>query len=138
MTMAHRSPSRTLHSRAVSRWLLAGFFIAAGANHFRDPAFYLRTIPAWIAWHEQLVDISGVAEVAGGFGVLVPRTRRAAGWSLIALLVAVFPANVYMAVRDADPDRQLVRWLLWARLPAQAVLIAWVWWSTADGDRPTR
>ncbi len=87
-------------------------------------------MPPWLPWHQQLIDVSGAAEIVGGVGVLIPATRRAAGWSLIALLVAVFPANVYMALSVVDPERQTATWLLWARLPVQAVLIAWVWWST--------
>ena len=115
----------------MSRWLLATFFIAAGANHFRDPAFYLPTIPSWLPLHQELVDVSGVAEIVGGIAALVPATRRAAGWGLIALLIAVFPANVNTALDHAQfPDRSpLVEWLLWLRLPVQAVLVAWVWWT---------
>jgi len=122
----------------VSRWLLATFFIAAGANHFRDPAFYLPTIPSWLPWHQELVDLSGVAEIVGGIGALLPTTRRAAGWGLIALLVAVFPANVNTALNHAQsPDRPLVDWLPWLRLPVQALLIAWVWWTLLAGPRRT-
>ena len=64
-----------MNTRALSRWLLATFFIAAGANHFRDPAFYLPTIPSWLPWHRELVDFSGVAEIVGGIAALVPATR---------------------------------------------------------------
>jgi len=125
-----------LHGHAVSRWLLATFFIAAGANHFRDPAFYLPTIPSWLPLHQELVDVSGVAEIVGGIAALVPATRRAAGWGLIALLVAVFPANVNTALNHPQsPDRPLVEWLLWLRLPVQALLIAWVWWTLLAGPR---
>ena len=123
-----------MNTRALSRWLLATFFIAAGANHFRDPAFYLPTIPSWLPWHRELVDFSGVAEIVGGIAALVPATRRAAGWGLIALLVAVFPANVNTALNHAQlPDRPLVDWLLWLRLPVQALLIGWVWWTLIAG-----
>ena len=116
--------------RRISRWLLAAFFIAAGANHFRDPGFYLPGMPSWVPWHRELLDLSGVAEVLGGIGVLVPLTRRAAGWGLIALLIAIFPANVNMALNDVQPSgRHIDQWLLWARLPIQAVLVAWVWWT---------
>ena len=122
-----------MNRRAISRWLLAAFFIAAGANHFRDPAFYLPAMPSWLPWHQQLLDLSGVAEIVGGIGVLPPRTRRAAGWALIALLIAVFPVNLNMALHDVQPaERHIDEWLLWARLPIQAVLIAWVWWTVAE------
>ena len=125
-----------IDGKAVSRWLLAAFFIAAGANHFRDPAFYLPTIPSWLPWHQELVDLSGAAEIIGGIAVLAPVTRRAAGWGLIALLIAVFPANVNMAVTHVrSPDRPLLDWLLWLRLPVQAMLIAWIWWTVLAEPR---
>lgn len=127
-----------VNGRAISRWLLAAFFIAAGANHFRDPGFYLPLIPAWLPWHQKLVDVSGGAEIIGGIAVLAPATRRAAGWGLIALLIAVFPANVNTAITYArSPERPLVEWLLWLRLPVQALLIAWVWWTTLATSRGT-
>ncbi len=122
------------NSRALSRGLLVTFFIAAGANHFRDPAFYVPTIPSWLPWHQELVALSGGAEIIGGVAALVPRTRRAAGWGLIALLVAVFPANVNTAVNHTQSlERPLVDGLLWLRLPVQALLIAWVWWTLLAG-----
>ena len=125
-----------MNGRAISRWILAAFFIAAGANHFRDPGFYLPTIPAWLPWHQELVDLSGGAEIIGGIAVLAPATRRAAGWGLIALLIAVFPANVNTAVTyTRSSDRPLLVWLLWLRLPIQAVLIAWVWWTVVAERR---
>lgn len=127
------------NSRALSRGLLVTFFIAAGANRFRDPAFYVPTIPSWLPWHQELVALSGGAEIIGGVAALVPRTRRAAGWGLIALLVAVFPANVNMAVNHTQSlERPLVDRLLWLRLPVQALLIAWVWWTLLAGPVQTR
>lgn len=122
--------------RAIFRWLLAVVFIAAGANHFRDPAFYLPAMPSWLPWHRPLIDLSGGAEILGGVGVLMPLTRRAAGWGLIALLVAVFPANVNMALHNVQPPgRHIDEWVLWVRLPLQAVLIAWTWWTAAAEPR---
>lgn len=110
------------------RWLLAVFMIAAGANHFRDPGFYLAIMPSWLPWPAALVAVSGASEIAGGLGVLLPRTRRLAGWGLIALLVAVFPANLQMSVSGVQPPGiHLPEWALWARLPLQALFIAWVW-----------
>jgi uncharacterized membrane protein len=107
------------------RWLLALGFIAAGLNHLVSPAFYRQLMPSWLPWHGALILVSGLAEVAGGVGVLLPRWRRAAGWGLIALLVAVFPANLHAAVAGL-PGVSAV--LLWWRLPFQGVFIAWVWW----------
>ena len=78
-----------------------------------------------------LVYFSGVFEVLGGIGLLVPQTQRYAAWGLVALLVAVFPANVSMAVNKLPLGRRtLPTWMLWVRLPLQAVLIAWAWLFT--------
>ena len=114
--------------RLAMRWLAAAGFALAGANHFRNPAFYQKIIPPAFPAPAVLVAVSGVCEIAGGVGLLVRPLRRAAGWGLIALLVAVFPANVYMALHpEAVPDLRITPWLLWVRLPLQAVFIAWVW-----------
>ena len=112
------------------RWLLVLFFTIAGLNHFRDPAFYEAIIPPSIPWHHALVVISGIAEIAGGVGVALPLTRRLAGVGLIALLVMVFPANVFMALGGAQAGVKVAPVLLWARLPLQGVFIAWVWLVT--------
>ncbi len=112
----------------ILRHTCAWFFILAGANHFRSPDFSEQIIPPAFPDLKLLVVISGIAEIAGGAGLLVPRLRRVAGWGLIALLIAVFPANVYMAVY---PERieglTLPTPLLWARLPLQGLLGWWVW-----------
>jgi uncharacterized membrane protein len=100
-------------------------FIGAGALHFLLPRPYLAIMPRALPAHRELVYASGVAEIAGGAGLLVPRTRRAAGVWLILTLVGIFPANVNMAV-DAGRFARFPAWALWARLPLQAVLIAWV------------
>ncbi len=100
--------------------------VVAGANHFLTEDFYLRMMPPWLPAHHALIVVSGVFEILGGIGVLVPRTRRLAGWGLVALFVAVFPANFYVAVEGIDlmPGTHfpLGNWL---RLPLQLVLIAW-------------
>ena len=114
-------------SRAVALWVLAAFFVVAGANHFLNPVPYRTMMPPYLPWPEGLIIVSGVAEIAGGLGILIPRTRWLAGWGLIALLVAVFPANVQVA-RHGWPGVPIPQWTLWARLPLQGVLIAWVYW----------
>ena len=109
---------------------LACFFLAAGANHFAMPRTYERIVPPRLsARRRSLVQISGVAELAGGVGVLLPRTRRAAGLGLIALLAAVFPANLYMA-REPERFRRIPRWALLARLPLQPLMMWWAWRAT--------
>jgi uncharacterized membrane protein len=114
---------------------LAVFFVLAGANHFYSPEAYVAMVPDLLPAPRALVYISGVAEILGGLGVLHPRTRRYAAWGLIALLVAVFPANLNMAINDLPlGDRDLPAWALWARLPIQLLLIAWCWMFT----RPPR
>ena len=109
--------------------LCAILFIAAGLNHFRNPLFYQRIIPPCFPSPGLIVIISGIAEIAGGIGLLIPRQVGATGWGLIALLIAVMPANVYMAVApDRFPDVHLPHWAFWLRLPLQGVFIAWVWY----------
>lgn len=105
---------------------LAAFYLLAGSLHFIRPATYEAIVPRALPAKRALVYASGVAELAGGAGVLHPRTRRAAGWWLIATLIAIFPANVQMAV-DAERHRGIPEPLLWLRLPLQALLILWAW-----------
>ncbi len=110
------------------RYLLAVFFIVGGVMHFVLPATYAGVMPPWLPWHAALVAISGVAEIAGGVGVLLPGVRRAAGWGLILLSIAVLPANVQMLLDGLDAGRPA--WqisLLVVRLPLQALLIWWIW-----------
>jgi len=118
--------------------VLAVFFVLAGINHFRMPATYLGMMPHWLPWPSRLSAIAGTCEIIGGVGILVPRLRRAAGWGLIALLVAVFPANVNVALMGRMPGYGFSPLTLWLRLPVQAVLIAWVAWVALAEGRRTR
>ena len=113
-------------TRTTLRWLLGLCFLAAGLNHFFTPRFYLPIMPPFLPWPLALIYVSGVAEILGGIGVLVPPARKLAGWGLIALLIAVFPANLYAAFHGAG---SIPPWILWARLPFQLVFIAWVYWT---------
>ena len=83
-------------------------------------------MPDYLSYHLELVYISGAFEIAGGLGLLIPKTRIYAGYGLIALLIAVFPANINMALNSAQ-FQNIPTYLLWLRLPVQFVLIAWVW-----------
>jgi uncharacterized membrane protein len=122
--------------KTALRWLLTVFMVAAGVNHFVVPDAYAATIPDALPAHLALVYVSGVAEIAGGLGLIHPATRRVAAWGLVALLIAVFPANVNMAVNHLPlGGRDVPAWTLWARLPAQALLVAWAWWYTRPPAR---
>jgi len=112
-------------------YLFSAFMVLAGLNHFLNPGFYLRMMPPWLPWHGPLVALSGVAEVAAGVGVLIPAVRKEAGWFAIAVFVAVFPANVWMAV-DPTIWPEVPGWARWARLPFQALFIWWAWGVTQD------
>jgi uncharacterized membrane protein len=114
--------------KTISKWLLAIFMIGAGIMHFVRPEFYLKIMPPYLPWHRELVYLSGVAESALGLLLLVPRYSRWAAWGLIALLIAVFPANVYVFQhQELLPAPPLVHLL---RLPLQGVFILWAYWHT--------
>jgi uncharacterized membrane protein len=113
----------------MSRWrlALALLFMLAGALHFLETPLYVRVMPPYLPHPRELVYVSGIAEILGGCGVLAPQVRRAAGWGLILLLVAVFPANVRMAQDSLRSHGfSVLTVVLLLRLPLQAVLIAWV------------
>jgi uncharacterized membrane protein len=119
----------------LSRLVLAAFFIFAGVNHFRVPEAYKAIMPPALPHPDALSLLSGVAEIVGGLGVLPPRTRKLAGYGLILLLLAVFPANIYATQAGMKVgDWTVPQWLLWARLPLQLVLIAWVWASCCRSE----
>ena len=124
-----RRLARSVPSRSCAA--LGAFFTVAGVNHFVLPRYYRRIVPPGFGDPATVVAISGVAEIAGGVGVLPAPTRRLAGWGLIAVLVAVFPANVYMAVKPEEfRDLRVPRWALWLRLPLQPLMIWWAWRAT--------
>jgi uncharacterized membrane protein len=112
----------------LSRLALALFFVLAGLAHFITPTPYLAIMPHYIPWPAAMVAVSGAAEIIGGLGVLLRSTRRAAGWWLVALLIAVFPANVQAISTGMVVGGHVVpQWMLWTRLPLQLLLIIWVW-----------
>ncbi len=101
-------------------------FVVAGTLHLLRPEPYLRIMPPFLPRPKLLVWISGVAEIAGGLGVLLPRFRRAAAYGVVVLLVAAFPANIYMAVAHIPfPGLMGKPWAQWLRLPLQIPLIFW-------------
>ncbi len=114
--------------KTVSKFVLAIFMVVAGTMHFINPDFYMKIMPPYLPWHRELVFLSGVCEVALGLLLLVPRCSRLAAWGIIALLIAVFPANIYVyrhqEVLPAPPLLHLLR------LPLQGVFILWAYWHT--------
>jgi uncharacterized membrane protein len=116
------------------RRLCGPFFMLAGLLHFVKPRAYEAIVPPYLPAPRMLVYASGVAEIAGGAGLMVARVRRPAGWWLVATLVAVFPANVHMAMNPGRfPKVPGGAAALWARLPLQAGFMAWVLRAMRDG-----
>jgi uncharacterized membrane protein len=111
-------------------WLMGLLFVLAGVLHFLRPEFYVRIMPPYLPWHLELVYVSGVCEVVLGLLLLVPRFTALAAWGLIALLIAVFPANLHMAL-NSDLYPSISPIALWVRLPLQGALIAWAYWFAA-------
>jgi len=111
------------------KYLLGSLFVLAGVNHFARAASYVAIVPRYLPFPIALVYASGFGEIALGLMLLVPRLTRLAAWGLIALLVAVFPANIEMALHpELHPTIPL--WLLWLRLPLQGLLIWWAYLYT--------
>ena len=121
-----------LPKRRGRRFALLGlsvFWVVAGVNHFVSPDFYVPMMPPYLPGHLELVYLSGVFEILGGILVLVPRIRAMADWGLVALLLAIFPANIHMALSpELFPD--MSTGALYARLPFQAVFLAWAYWAS--------
>ena len=115
--------------RLVLKYLLALFYIGAGVNHFVNPGFYLNIMPPYLPWHLELVYLSGIIEIVLGIMVLIPRFTSISGWGIIALLIAVFPANLHMALNPhLYPNIKPI--LLYIRLPLQGVFMYWAYWAT--------
>ena len=112
--------------------LLAAVMIAIGVLHFARPKPFVRIVPKFLPAPLALVYISGFFEILGGVGLLIPDTRAWAAWGLVALYVAVFPANIYMLTNNIslNPKKPIPRWALWLRLPFQFLFIAWAYWFT--------
>ena len=117
-------------------YVMAALYIVAGVTHFLVPDAFAQIVPPMVPYPRALAYLSGLAEIALGVGLLHPRTRKLAAWGVIALLIAVFPANIYMAVSDVTVTGVFGRTLdpsptvRYGRLPLQFVLIYWAWWYT--------
>jgi uncharacterized membrane protein len=116
-------------------YLLSLGMVAIGLLHFLRPEPFVRIVPGVLPAPLLLVYVSGFFEIAGGLGLLLERTRRSAAWGLVALYVAVFPANINMAVREIQLSEggNIPIWAMWARLPLQALFIAAAYWFTRPG-----
>lgn len=120
--------------KTLTRVIFGLLFVAAGVNHFVDTPFYMAIMPPYLPWHYALVIISGVAEVVLGFASLIRKLSHPAAWGIIALLIAVFPANIHMATHpELYPTIPAIT--LWLRLPLQFLLILWAYWYTRISDR---
>ena len=126
--MSAQPPTRL---QRLSVYAIATLFIGAGIAHFTHEAFFVRIVPPSLPNPRLLVQLSGIAEIAGGIGVLVPALRRGAGLGLVALLIAVFPANLYMALEPERFADIASRIGLYLRLPLQFLGMFWVWRTTA-------
>ena len=115
--------------KRATRYLCGAFYVVAGLNHFFSADFYRAMMPPYLPWPIALVYVSGVAEAMLGALLFFRGSSRLAAWGLIALLVAVFPANVHMALHP-ELFPSLSTTVLWLRLPLQGVLIAWAFWYT--------
>lgn len=121
-------------ARRAGLWLMAAFYVFAGVMHFVRPEFYLPMMPTWLPAHRELILLSGAAEILLGLLLLPEATRRLAAWGVVLLLIAVFPANLHVALHDvplfgAEKGAGALNWL---RLPFQ-LLLAWWAWSYARG-----
>lgn len=122
--------------KTILKWVFGVFFVGGGVGHFVNEGFYLEIMPDYIPeqLHRPAVQVSGVFEVLLGVLLVIPRTTRLAAWGLIALLIAVFPANIY-AFQHSEEIFGISRSAHFWRLPLQGVMIAWAYWYTRPENR---
>ncbi len=118
--------------KTISQWLLAVLMVFAGVMHFISPNFFLKIVPPYLPLHLELIYLSGAFEIGLGICLLIPRFSRFAAWGIIALLIAVFPANIYLyqhqEIVPASPTAHLLRLLF------QGVLILMAFWYTRKSE----
>ena len=121
--------------KAISRLMLAALMVGAGVMHFLNPSFFEKIVPPYLPFHKELVAVSGAIEILLGVLLIIPNWSRLAAWGVIALLIAVFPANIYVfqhqEIVPASSMAHLIRLLL------QCVLILWAYWLTRPAERPS-
>lgn len=119
----------------ILRWIMGIGLVFAGINHFIDPNFYMKIMPPYLPWHLFLIYLSGIIEVGLGILLLIPKFQNLAAWGIIALFIAVFPANIYMAM-NTENFFDINPLLIYLRLPIQFILIAWAFWFTRKAKEP--
>ncbi len=117
--------------KKMSLYVMTVFYILAGFNHFANPIFYKKIMPPWLDWHTTLIFISGALEIIFGVLLLPIKTRQLAAWGIIALLIAVFPANVQMMINFRN-EQNPYYWVAVLRLPLQLLLIGWAYQFTKN------
>ena len=116
--------------QAIARCCVGSFFVYVGVLHFATPDIFVAIVPPYLPAALALVYISGVFEILGGIGLFIPKTRRAAAWGLLALLVAVYPANIHMLVNEIYlKNMPHEKWILWVRMPVQFLFALGVSWT---------
>ncbi len=118
--------------KTITYYFFGVLYLLAGAMHFVNPDFYLKIMPPYLPFHLGLVYISGVAEILLGLGLIYKPTRQIAAWGIIALLIAVFPANIYLAFNQGAQEALGTNQLeaLWIRFPIQVLLVVIAYWQT--------
>jgi len=123
----------SLSIKHIALIIIALAFTGAGLNHFLNEDFYVSIMPPYLPAHLELVYISGVLEMAGGIALLFARLRRVAGLGLMLLTLAVFPANIHMALHPEIYVEIASATALYIRLPFQLVILAWLYWVSFKG-----
>ncbi len=127
-------------TKTVLLWVMSAAYVLAGFNHLMNPDFYVNIMPPRLPEPELLNVVSGLVEIVLGVFLLEPRTRVYAAWGIIALLIAVFPANLHVAMNNVDPSTGEVGAgagaVNYVRLPFQALFIVWAWWYTRPEAAP--
>ena len=108
------------------------FYVRVGINHFVDPTWFVQIMPPYLPWHYQLVYLSGLFEIVLGFMLIIPKTRKIAAHGLIILLIAVYPANIYLALNQLPQDMMGISSFAasWVRLPIQFILLGLAYWHS--------
>jgi uncharacterized membrane protein len=117
--------------KKIALYIMAVFYMTAGAYHFINPFFYKKIMPPWLSWHYSLIYISGVCEIIFGLLLIPVPTRRLAAWGIIILLVAVFPANIQMMLNYRHQQNPNL-WITVLRLPLQPLFIWWAYQFTKN------